>query len=56
MERFQVEYYFSEQEDKWSFGDSDDYFYEEVKNETRTKKKRTTNKKWQTAYLIKIKV
>ena len=31
-------YYFSEQEDKWSFGDSDDYFYEEVKrNENKEK-------------------
>ena len=38
---FQVStrYFFSEQEEKWAFGDSKDYFYEDKKRETKVRTK-----------------
>jgi uncharacterized protein involved in tolerance to divalent cations len=40
---FQVStrYFFSEQEEKWAFGDSNDYFYEDKKRETKVRTKST---------------
>ena len=37
---FQVStrYFFCEQEEKWAFGDSNDYFYEDKKRDIETKK------------------